>query len=293
MDSDLSHDPDALPELIAPLTEGLDLVVGSRYVPGGSIPNWRWYRRLLSQSGNIYASFLLGLHVTDSTSGFRAYGADILRRLDLGRIRADGYGFQIEMVHQVLEHGGSVTEVPIRFVDRVEGKSKMSGHIVVEALGLVTWWAFLRAARALLGSARPARESRPGGRARAGGVEPTGRLSPASSRKPREGTPLGVKAGSPGVATAPTATTGPTATAGPTTTPAATAASGATVAPSTAVTAPTAAGVLAPPAAPAAGARTAGRVATEEMAAEATPTPGDAAEVGDTGGGEGDRGARQ
>lgn len=144
MDADLSHDPDALPGLVAPLEQGNDLVVGSRYVPGGSIPNWRWHRRVLSQGGNIYASAVLGLHVTDSTSGFRAYRADMLRQIDLGRVRADGYGFQIEMVHEVLRHGGRVTEVPIRFVDRVEGKSKMSANIVVEALALVTWWGVLR-----------------------------------------------------------------------------------------------------------------------------------------------------
>ena len=149
MDADLSHDPDALPALVAPLTDGTDLVVGSRYVPGGSIPNWSWHRRLLSQGGNIYASVLLGLHVTDSTSGFRAYRADVLRRLDLAAVRADGYGFQIEMVHEVLQHGGQVREIPIRFVDRVEGKSKMSAHIVVEALGLVTWWGLLRLLRRL------------------------------------------------------------------------------------------------------------------------------------------------
>ena len=74
MDADLSHAPEALPSLVDPLSAGVDLVIGSRYVPGGSIPNWRWHRRLLSQGGNIYAAFLLGLHVTDSTSGFRAYG---------------------------------------------------------------------------------------------------------------------------------------------------------------------------------------------------------------------------
>ena len=79
MDADLSHEPEALPSLIAPLSEGVDLVVGSRYVPGGSIPNWRWHRRLLSQGGNVYAALLLRLHVTDSTSGFRAYRADALR----------------------------------------------------------------------------------------------------------------------------------------------------------------------------------------------------------------------
>ncbi|MGD0320758.1 MAG: polyprenol monophosphomannose synthase [Acidimicrobiales bacterium] len=186
MDSDLSHEPEALPGLVAPLGEGVDLVVGSRYVPGGSIPNWRAHRRLLSQGGNIYASLMLGLHVTDSTSGFRAYSADILRRVDLGSVRAEGYGFQIEMVHRVLEHGGTVTEVPIRFVDRLEGKSKMSGHIVVEALTLVTWWALLRAARGLLGALRPAATPpavglRPARRTRA-----AGRLSPASARRPVE-----------------------------------------------------------------------------------------------------------
>jgi dolichol-phosphate mannosyltransferase len=151
MDADLSHEPEALPALVAPLADGYDLVIGSRYVPGGSIPNWRRHRRLLSQGGNIYAAALLGLHVTDSTSGFRAYRAEVLRRIDLTGVRAEGYGFQIEMVHRVLEHGGRVTEIPIRFVDRVEGKSKMSMSIVVEALLLVTWWALRRVARVVTG----------------------------------------------------------------------------------------------------------------------------------------------
>jgi dolichol-phosphate mannosyltransferase len=149
MDADLSHEPEALPLLVAPLEEGYDLSVGSRYVPGGSIPNWAWHRRLLSEGGNRYASLMLSLGVADSTSGFRAYRADMLRRIDLTRVRADGYGFQIEMVNKVRSHGGRVTEVPIRFVDRVEGKSKMSGRIVVEALLLVTWWGLLRLFSAL------------------------------------------------------------------------------------------------------------------------------------------------
>jgi dolichol-phosphate mannosyltransferase len=156
MDADLSHDPGALPSLVEPLASGYDLSVGSRYVPGGSIPNWTWHRRLLSRGGNVYAAALLGLGVTDSTSGFRAYRADILQKLDLAAIHAEGYGFQIEMVYQVLEHGGLVTEVPIRFVDRVEGKSKMSMAIVVEALLLVTWWALKRGARVLVRGRRPA-----------------------------------------------------------------------------------------------------------------------------------------
>lgn len=152
MDADLSHDPGQLPRLVAPIEAGrADLVVGSRYIPGGSIPNWSWHRRLLSQGGNIYASAMLGLHVTDSTSGFRAYRSDVLRRVDLGAVRADGYGFQIEMVYEVLGAGGRVTEVPITFVDRVEGKSKMSSAIVIEALVLVTVWGLKRLLRAMTG----------------------------------------------------------------------------------------------------------------------------------------------
>ena len=161
MDADLSHEPEALPSLIAPLSDGVDLVIGSRYVPGGSIPNWRWHRRLLSRGANIYAAVLLGLHVTDSTSGFRAYRADALRRIDLGAVRADGYGFQIEMVHRVLGQGGRVTEVPIRFVDRVVGKSKMSMNIVIEALLLVAWWAVKRVGHLLIGG-RAGRQESPG-----------------------------------------------------------------------------------------------------------------------------------
>ena len=155
MDADLQHDPQALPSLVAPIADGVDLVVGSRYVPGGSIPKWSWYRKLLSQGGNIYAAALLGLGIKDSTSGFRVYSARVLGAIDLGVVRAEGYGFQIEMVRQVLDHGGRVVEVPIRFVDRVEGESKMSMHIVVEAFVLVTWWAALRAVRSLRPGRRP------------------------------------------------------------------------------------------------------------------------------------------
>lgn len=143
MDSDLSHDPAALPSLLAPLDDEADigLVVGSRYIPGGSIPQWSLHRRLLSEWGNRYASVLLGLDVRDSTSGFRAYRADAVAKIDLDRIRADGYGFQIEMVYVIARSGWRVVERPIAFVDRVRGTSKMSSHIVVEALWLVTWWA--------------------------------------------------------------------------------------------------------------------------------------------------------
>jgi len=156
MDADFSHDPGALPEVLAPLAQGFDVSIGSRYVEGGSIPNWAWYRHLLSRGGNRYASVVLGLKVTDSTAGFRAYSADILNRLDLERIRAEGYGFQIEMTYRAKQHGAAITEVPISFVDREAGESKMSSFIVVEALGLVTWWGLGRMARGLRGAGRAA-----------------------------------------------------------------------------------------------------------------------------------------
>lgn len=140
MDSDLSHDPAALPALLEAVEEGADLAIGSRYVPGGSMPNWSWHRRALSRSGNRYAALVLGLHVRDATAGFRAYRADMVGKIDIDSVRADGYGFQIEMAHRVAILGGQIREVPIEFVDRVRGASKMSSRIVVEALLLVTWW---------------------------------------------------------------------------------------------------------------------------------------------------------
>ncbi|HEX3459522.1 MAG TPA: polyprenol monophosphomannose synthase [Acidimicrobiales bacterium] len=145
MDADLSHDPDALPGLVAPLEQGdVELVIGSRYVPGGSIPKWAWHRRLVSRGGNVYASALLGFGVTDSTSGFRAYAASVLNRITLDTIRAEGYGFQIEMTYRAKRAGAAIVEVPIRFIDRTEGESKMSTFIVVEAFALVTWWGIQR-----------------------------------------------------------------------------------------------------------------------------------------------------
>ncbi|HYX44687.1 MAG TPA: polyprenol monophosphomannose synthase [Acidimicrobiales bacterium] len=140
MDSDLSHDPGALPSLLAALEEGADLAIGSRYIPGGSIPRWSARRRALSRWGNRYAAFMLPMAVCDATSGFRAYRATTVAALDLDRVRADGYGFQIEMAYLVARAGGRVAERPIEFVDRVRGTSKMSARIVVEALALVTWW---------------------------------------------------------------------------------------------------------------------------------------------------------
>jgi dolichol-phosphate mannosyltransferase len=158
MDADLSHDPAALPGLIEPIGQGHEVSIGSRYVPGGSIPNWKFHRYVLSRGGNVYASAVLGLKVADSTAGFRAYAATVLSRIALEEVRAEGYGFQIEMTYRAKQAGASIVEVPIRFVDRELGESKMSSAIVIEALALVTWWG---AGRALRGVGRLARGRRP------------------------------------------------------------------------------------------------------------------------------------
>lgn len=147
MDADLSHDPDDVPRLLEAVAAGAGLAVGSRYIEGGAIPNWSFGRRALSRAGNLYAGAVLRLPVRDSTSGFRAYRATVLRRIDLDTVRADGYGFQIEMAHRAYEDGARVVEVPIRFVERERGRSKMSLSITVEALVLVTWWGLVRAVR--------------------------------------------------------------------------------------------------------------------------------------------------
>ncbi len=140
MDADLSHDPADLARLIAAVDDGADLAIGARYIPGGSIPAWSWHRRLLSRQGNRYAAWALRLPVSDATSGFRAYRASTLAKIDLAAVRADGYGFQVEMAYQISGLGGTIVELPIQFSERAHGRSKMSGRIVVEALCLVTWW---------------------------------------------------------------------------------------------------------------------------------------------------------
>ena len=108
MDADFSHDPAALPELVAPLAEGYEVVIGSRYVPGGSIPNWTWHRHLLSWGGNVYASVVLGLGVADSTAGFRAYAATRAAADRPRPVRAEGYGFQIEMTYRAKQAGAPI-----------------------------------------------------------------------------------------------------------------------------------------------------------------------------------------
>ena len=140
MDADLSHDPEVLPRLIQTVEDGADLAIGSRYIPGGAVPGWPASRRLISKVGNLYIGLMLRLPVRDATAGFRAYRAEILERIGMERVRADGYGFQIEMAYEVTKAGGTIVEIPITFRDRARGESKMSPDIVSEALWLVTKW---------------------------------------------------------------------------------------------------------------------------------------------------------
>ena len=144
IDADFSHDPKALPNLLDAAEQGADVVIGSRYVAGGTIPDWSWHRKLLSRGGNLYASFMLHLGIKDSTAGYRVYRASALENIDYQSVQADGYGFQIEMTYRSRLAGLRITEVPIAFVDRERGESKMSSSIIIEALGLVTKWGFQR-----------------------------------------------------------------------------------------------------------------------------------------------------
>jgi dolichol-phosphate mannosyltransferase len=140
IDADLSHQPEALPSLLDAVHDGADLAIGSRYVEGGAIPQWAVYRLALSRWGCRYAAWVLGIDVSDSTAGYRAYRASALRAMEFETTRANGYGFQIEMTYRLARAGGRITEVPITFTDRERGTSKMSGRIVVEAMILVTVW---------------------------------------------------------------------------------------------------------------------------------------------------------
>ena len=134
MDCDFSHDPADVPRLIAACEAGADLALGSRYVPGGGTRNWGLVRRLISWGGSFYAQVLLGLPVRDLTGGFKCYRRAVLEALPLDEIHSKGYAFQIETTYRVLRKGFRVEEIPIIFVDRTEGTSKMSRGIVIEAM---------------------------------------------------------------------------------------------------------------------------------------------------------------
>jgi len=157
MDADGSHQPEQLPDLLAAL-EDADLVLGSRWVPGGSVVNWPRSRELLSRGGNTYVRVALGLGLRDATGGFRAFRRETLDKLDLDAVASQGYCFQVDLARRAVSQGLRVVEVPIEFVEREHGVSKMSGAIVREALWRVTVW----------GLARPLRGHR-GARLRRGG----------------------------------------------------------------------------------------------------------------------------
>ena len=139
MDADLSHDPADVPRLLAAL-RGADLVIGSRYVPGGGVVDWPRHRLALSKGGNRYVQVMTGMPVEDATAGFRAFRRAVLEVLDLATVKSDGYSFQLEMALRTWRLGFRIVEVPITFVERTEGASKISRAIVVEALWRVVQW---------------------------------------------------------------------------------------------------------------------------------------------------------
>lgn len=134
LDADFSHDPKYLADFVAALDAGADVVVGSRNMPGGRVEGWGPLRHLLSKGGSLYSRLLLGVSVRDMTTGFKAYTRQALERLDIGRIRSNGYAFQIETTYRAIKCGLRVVEVPIVFVDRRVGRSKMSRKDVLEAV---------------------------------------------------------------------------------------------------------------------------------------------------------------
>jgi dolichol-phosphate mannosyltransferase len=143
MDADGSHPASALPAILAAL-DTHDLVIGSRWTAGGAVANWPRHREWLSRAANTYARIALRIPVRDSTAGYRGFRASTLKRIDLSRVESRGYCFQIDMTLRVIDAGLSVGEVPIVFTDRVAGRSKMSGSIVVEAMARVTGWGIQR-----------------------------------------------------------------------------------------------------------------------------------------------------
>jgi dolichol-phosphate mannosyltransferase len=140
MDSDFSHDPAVIPTMLQLIDGGADVVIGSRYVPGGSTVDWPMRRRLLSRWGNKYTAAVLRLPVSDCTSGFRAYRASALKAIDPAGTTAEGYAFLTELVRKLIANGATIVETPIVFRDRQFGTSKMSGRIIAESMLLVTKW---------------------------------------------------------------------------------------------------------------------------------------------------------
>ncbi len=148
MDADGSHQAAQLSALLAAAAHA-DVVIGSRWVPGGSVRNWPWYRRALSSGGNLYTRLLLDIPVRDATAGYRVYRMSALQQMGLEAVASQGYCFQVDLTLRALDSGLTVHEVPIEFVEREVGTSKMGGDIVREALARVTWWGMQRRWRQL------------------------------------------------------------------------------------------------------------------------------------------------
>ncbi|MFB8075919.1 polyprenol monophosphomannose synthase [Streptomyces californicus] len=154
MDADGSHQPEELPRLLTAL-KGADLVLGSRWVPGGRVVNWPKSREVISRGGSLYSRLALGLSVRDVTGGYRAFRTETLDGLGLGEVASQGYCFQVDLARRAVEAGYHVVEVPITFVDREVGDSKMSRDILVEALWRVTGWGITSRANKVLGRRTP------------------------------------------------------------------------------------------------------------------------------------------
>ncbi|MFI6789422.1 polyprenol monophosphomannose synthase [Nonomuraea sp. NPDC050383] len=142
MDADGSHQPEELSKLLEALADGADLAIGSRYVPGGRVVNWPASRELLSRGANIYTRIMLGLAVRDATAGFRAYRAETLEKVGLADVESQGYCFQVDLTLRTVRHGLRVAEVPITFVERTVGTSKMSRRVMTESFWRIAMWGF-------------------------------------------------------------------------------------------------------------------------------------------------------
>ncbi|MCZ2404059.1 polyprenol monophosphomannose synthase [Paenarthrobacter sp. Z7-10] len=152
MDADGSHQPEQLGTLLSAVESGADLVLGSRWVAGGKVVNWPLRRKLLSRGGSFYSRLLLGVPIRDITGGYRAFRRSTLEALDLDKVDSVGYGFQVDMLWRVAQLGLKIVEVPITFVERELGASKMSGNIVQEAIISVTRWGLTARAKKLAGA---------------------------------------------------------------------------------------------------------------------------------------------
>jgi len=150
MDTDLSHDPRYVPEFLRAIEAGADIVIGSRNIPGGGVEGWGLGRHVMSKGGSVYSRAILGISVRDLTSGFKAFTRKALETIDIDAVRSNGYSFQIELTYRGIVRGLTVAEVPILFVDRRAGRSKMSRGIFLEAIGMV-WKLRLDALRGNLG----------------------------------------------------------------------------------------------------------------------------------------------